>query len=453
MTGPAAAVGPTSASEKTAAVRRGAEQLSARREIRGPVPLAGLALGRAGHGTAARGDEEPSRSGESRRAAMVRRRVQGDVPVIRRFIDDPRLMNLTTSGVIDILRGMHPGNDKKIIYATVNPHVSSTAPISLAELEAKLGLAPSSGPATASNPTAAAVLDEIVSSPAPRAAVAAVAERPREPEPVSVPPASVATGTDKYEEVAAWVNELYDAKPKPTREDFLAAMHRRGYSDVEFNDPRFVYALQTAVGQHVSADFRRKTAITDVTGASDRVTSWPMYQRRWTLRHYTPSGAARLHGDAEDKAPEWREVRSTVSLGMAGLGNTSKEKKSGHTTDTDWNRYGNVGNTFYVLCIDGKLASDQPFLKNCKWYAEFDFASIPNLWLSSDWLDEKGIIGEAFRGSGENVKRVLIQRIGRVPSTDMFLQTLAQNYHNLEVKVPGSLAVSQWHGPVKYPFR
>jgi hypothetical protein len=114
-----------------------------------------------------------------------------------------------------------------------------------------------------------------------------------------------------------------------------------------------------------------------------------------------------------------------------------KKKKSGHTGDRDWNRYGNTGSTFFLLCVDGQIYGKQEFLKNAKWYVEFSFEQ-PNLWLSSDWLDEAGIKGPALRGRGEDVFSKLVTLVGKLKGVG-FEQTLVGMFHNLEIKVPGTL--------------
>ena len=138
------------------------------------------------------------------------------------------------------------------------------------------------------------------------------------------------------------------------------------------------------------------------------------------------------------------EVKSTLALGMSQVDPNAEKKKSGHTTDVDWHQFGNVASTFHVLCVDGHLASTQPFLKHCRWYAEFNVADIADLWISSDWLAKNGITGDAFRGTGKQVKEAMIRSVGQ-RGVQAFLNALAQSYHNLEVKVPGRLQIKEWN--------
>jgi hypothetical protein len=118
-----------------------------------------------------------------------------------------------------------------------------------------------------------------------------------------------------------------------------------------------------------------------------------------------------------------------------------KKKKSGHTGDRDWNRYGNTGSTFFLLCVEDKIYGKQAFLKNAKWYVEFTFDQ-PDLWLSSDWLDEAEIKGPALRGRGKDVHAKLVTLVGRLKGVS-FEQTLVGMFHNLEIKVPGSLSFTK----------
>jgi hypothetical protein len=404
---------------------------------------------------------------------------------VRRFIDASDFKALNVVGAQSRLQALYPKFAKLFTWAVVRGYVESDAAVSLTRIETDLGITrpDSSALTTPMSPSPSSLLasSPVVSSRRPLPTppqLGPVAEKEGSPaeatsspvissgkgEKLDQPPQpSVgallpATGPDLYAAtLREWVQALYLINPAPTKAEFLKQI-RLHYSEQEITTAKFVYALQDAVratiGEH---DFVAKTAIRDLVGEGTDVTKSAIYKKAWTLRHYTPSGTSRLHKDDLDQAPPFGEIKSTVSLNFKeaepSSSGTDKKKKSGHTSDRDWNKYGNVGNTFYLLCIDGKLASDQAFLKDCKWYCDFDFAQIASMWLSSDWLAEDGIKGEAIRGSGERVKRELIKIVGSsYPSVPMFLTGLKDRFNNLEIKVPGGLPVTEWHGPVKYPF-
>lgn len=383
--------------------------------------------------------------------SALRRRAAESSPTIRRTIDDAGYpFGINALAAAKKLRARFPRHATALTIDVVNGYLTSPEKITLDDIGADLEKR-FSGPVTPTVPKPRQMpkhVEQIISNSLPSVAEPTVGL----PQPARAiePIARVADGT--YSEVAGWVGALYQGPP-PSQEKFVEALTRQRYDEGDLNNPVFVYALQQAVREHASdPTFLEKTAIVDVPEQGDRTKEFPAYTATWTLRHYTPSGTAKLHGDESDTEPGFRSVRSTVSLAVDPPETVAK-KKSGHTGDKDWNKYGNVGNTFFVLCIDGVLASDQQYLKNCKWFAEFDFASIPNLWLSSDWLDEDAIRGDALRGSGEQVKRRLVERHAKKNTpVSMFIRELGAAYSNLEVKVPGGRPVVAWHGPVKYPF-
>ena len=81
---------------------------------------------------------------------------------------------------------------------------------------------------------------------------------------------------------------------------------------------------------------------------------------KWTLRHYTDKYVWDAKTN-EVKPPSYKEILSSLTLTMMNKGEeesklTDKGKvgasKSGHTTNTDWEIIGNVGDTFYCLFYD-----------------------------------------------------------------------------------------------------
>ena len=427
------------------AFRETDDAVEASPESSGPgLAMAGLAFG------SPRLPVVPKRSAGQTLSAL-RRRAAESSPTIRRTIDDaeyPADIDVMTAA--KKLRVQFPRHAGALTIKVVSEYLSSPQKMTLADIEADLEKRASSPvtPTVSKSRTMPKPVEQIIANAQSAASESTAASS--EPALATKPIVRVANGL--YSEVAVWVDALYQAH-SPSQEDFVEALTLQQYDEGDLNNPRFVYALQQAVREHVvDAMFLKKTAIKDVPEQDDRMKEFPAYKARWTLRHYTPSGKAKLHGDESDAEPGFASVRSTVSLAVDPPDKSAK-KKSGHTGDKDWNKYGNIGNTFFVLCIDGVLASDQQYLKNCKWFAEFDFASIPNLWLSSDWLDEGAIKGDALRGSGEQVKRRLVASLAKKNMhVSMFIRELGTAYSNLEVKVPGGRPAGAWQGPVKYPF-
>ena len=136
----------------------------------------------------------------------------------------------------------------------------------------------------------------------------------------------------------------------------------------------------------------------------------------------------------------------------------SAKKKSGHTGDKDWESYPNIGNTFFVPRIDGALASDQQYLKNCKWFAEFEFrVRYRTFGCPATGGTARGLIKgwDALRGSGEQVKRRLVASLAKknMHAQALFIRELGTAYSNLEVKVPGGgVQLGHGRGRCKYPF-
>ena len=245
------------------------------------------------------------------------------------------------------------------------------------------------------------------------------------------------------------IDGLYKKSPKPKKEHFIQALvgeyHPGHIIDiVESRD--FVYGFQAAVRQQIRAQGRYETFLgkTEITEVAEEETDISQYKMndisKWTLRHYSDKGD-------ETNPPPFKEIRSALALGIllpAKEAESGSKKKSGHTGDVDWYKYGNVGSTFYLLYIDGQVVQKQKFLANAKWYAEFSLSEIPNMWVSSDWLDEDAIKGLALRGSGSAIHKSLLKLGGKLGG-NFFRRNLESQFNNFEVKVPGKLAVKQWY--------
>lgn len=166
----------------------------------------------------------------------------------------------------------------------------------------------------------------------------------------------------------------------------------------------------------------------------------------FTVRHYTTV-----------EEPTFTSIRSALSLGVAEAG--SMKKSSGHTTDRDWNTFGNIGNTFFLLFVGGHPVCRQPFLNGTKHYVEFPLGHFDMMWVSSDWLDTRAVKGDSFLGTGRKIHRQLLAVVKNYcdqckavsPSAPDFLrltpagfaEILGSLYNNFEVKVPGCVPIGQ----------
>ena len=166
----------------------------------------------------------------------------------------------------------------------------------------------------------------------------------------------------------------------------------------------------------------------------------------FTVRHYTTV-----------EEPTFTSIRSALSLGVAEAG--SMKKSSGHTTDRDWNTFGNIGNTFFLLFVGGHPVCKQPFLYGTKHYVEFPLRQFAKVWVSSDWLDTRAVKGDSFFGTGRQIHRQLLAVVKHYldqwkavsPSAPDFIrltpagfaEILGSLYNNFEVKVPGCVPIGQ----------
>lgn len=97
----------------------------------------------------------------------------------------------------------------------------------------------------------------------------------------------------------------------------------------------------------------------------------------FTIRHYTKFDPKSFGG----------KIKSNLTL--TAKGNKPLTRSSGHTTGADWNLFGNVGDTFYSLFRNGKLASNNSipsFIKDATFYIEWSLKDFGECWASGDWL-------------------------------------------------------------------
>ena len=122
---------------------------------------------------------------------------------------------------------------------------------------------------------------------------------------------------------------------------------------------------------------------------------------KFTIRHYTTACPNQFG----------RKVKSYLALDIEKKVSLNK---SGHTTGQDWNSIGNIGDTFYSLYYDGKLASINgipSFINNAKYFIEWTLDEFEECWASGDWLG-KETQPISYSGNAQNV--VLASLINKI---------------------------------------
>jgi hypothetical protein len=167
-----------------------------------------------------------------------------------------------------------------------------------------------------------------------------------------------------------------------------------------------------------------------------------VFNANWTLRHYTKSSGG---------TPGYNEIKSTAELAVDRKRNPPKDKSTSNTNDADWAQIGNVGYTFFLLCIDGQVPP-RTFLAGSTHFAEYELTGLDNVFVSGDMLGSTSKAGgdahassaAPLRGSGEAVKLALCKlATGQTGDIRTFLGALDQMFGvNFEVKVPGKMAVA-----------
>jgi hypothetical protein len=230
------------------------------------------------------------------------------------------------------------------------------------------------------------------------------------------------------------IAQIYQSKGgSPTADDFITALqaHFGDQAEAQINHPQFAWELMRLVGENSGK--RLHEQIVEAKGRPLLFNRAEVFKLPWTLRHYTKSQNPSV-------PPTYTKLKSTLELSVSGIA------KSANTNDSDWADIGNVGFSFYLLCVGG-VAPSRSFLGNCTHYAEFPIESIPSLFVSGDMLGaakgEKKQPG--LSGSGDKVKEGLSSLNIDRSNPDAFLKGLDGLFGNFEVKVPGQLTVAQWH--------
>jgi insecticidal toxin complex protein TccC len=182
--------------------------------------------------------------------------------------------------------------------------------------------------------------------------------------------------------------------------------------------------------------------------------------QRFTLRHYSSNPTS--PGDA----PSHMAIKSNFSLVDSHL--MTLGGKGGNTSEKDWTKAGNMGFTFFLLAINGEV-NERRFLANKTHFAEYDIEDDKALeaafgkdfdnvefFASPDVLEPKhsSDLGAVpmVKGRLKELKALLLGnsgispvQVGRMNSRAM-LDSIDNTFHGtLEIKVPGSVKVNNWH--------
>jgi hypothetical protein len=194
-----------------------------------------------------------------------------------------------------------------------------------------------------------------------------------------------------------------------------------------FNHANFAWDLMELVGKTSNKKFHEK--IKPAKGAINKMAAKigevAKKEVKFTLRHYTSfTGSQPM-------------IRCTAQLEAMNI------HKSKNTNDKDWYEIGNVGYTFYLLCVGG-VAPNRTFLSGMKRYAEFDMAGLDKVFVSGDMLGAGANKPGGFIGTGAEVRDALLSLQVDKSSPEAFLSALDTYFGNTEAKIPGKVDVARW---------
>ena len=247
------------------------------------------------------------------------------------------------------------------------------------------------------------------------------------------------------EKLETTIKRVYSSIGKDAKEkDFVEALKEFAEESEEtteeiFGDEEFSWHLMKLVGDESGMKLHENIKESSMNkGKPILYKNTPVYQANWTLRTYTMSKGK----DDKPVTPSYNDLKPTAELLVSGI-----KEKSDNTNDADWNKIGNVGFTFHLLCIDGNVPK-RTFLDKCTHYAEFPMSTIPSMFVSGDMLGTTGNSEEnkhgGFKGSGEEVKAALCSLTLDKSNAVKFLSGIDSVFGNFEVKVPGQLKVTEW---------
>jgi hypothetical protein len=174
--------------------------------------------------------------------------------------------------------------------------------------------------------------------------------------------------------------------------------------------------------------------------------------KKFTLRHYTMS---------KDGPPAFNTISSNFELVHRKI-KTLQRTQGSNTNQDDWVRLGNTAFTFFLLAIEGKVAN-RKFLAGATHYAEIDPDNLEQMtaaglenaefFASPDLLHIKDLSSaKAVKGSLKDLKAFMVANsglkpisLGRTEAERLLVAIDDQFCGTLEVKLPGSVLVTQWH--------
>ncbi|WP_148050455.1 hypothetical protein [Pseudomonas brassicacearum] len=174
--------------------------------------------------------------------------------------------------------------------------------------------------------------------------------------------------------------------------------------------------------------------------------------KKFTLRHYTTS---------KDGPPPFNTISSNFELVHRKI-KTLQRTQGSNTNQDDWVRLGNTAFTFFLLAIDGEVAN-RKFLGGATHYAEIDPDNLEQMtaaglenaefFASPDLLHTKDLSSaKAIKGPLKDLKALMVASsglkaisLGRTPAQGLLKAIDGQFADTLEVKLPGSVIVTQWH--------
>lgn len=174
--------------------------------------------------------------------------------------------------------------------------------------------------------------------------------------------------------------------------------------------------------------------------------------KKFTLRHYTTSKGG---------PPPFNTISSNFELVHRKI-KTLQRTQGSNTNQDDWVRLGNTAFTFFLLAIDGEVAN-RKFLAGATHYAEIDPDNLEQMtaaglgsaefFASPDLLHTKDLSSaKAIKGPLKDLKALMVASsglkaisLGRTSAQGLLKAIDGQFADTLEVKLPGSVIVAQWH--------
>ena len=213
----------------------------------------------------------------------------------------------------------------------------------------------------------------------------------------------------EVDEIVNGIESVMD-EGKLTKEQIINGLKKMTKSDRD--DPNFAHALVEFVKKRNGTEFKIDEIQKVNVGRGKKHVS-----KKWKFRHYTKM--------------KYDNLKSLAQL--EGEGQTA----SANTNKRDWEELGNQGYVFGLIAIDGKVPN-RNWLKDMKYYAEYDLKELNSVWVSGDMLTEDGRKENSYYGSGQKVIEKLSELLGFIDQNPV--ETLDRKFNGvLEAKVSPAL--------------